>query len=539
MSDYLKLRDYQIECRNAVESAWSGGMQRPAVVLPTGSGKTVVFADLTRRFLNFPGGRVVVLVHRDELADQAIAKLRAAMPDVLIGKVKAGSDEIHCPVMVCSVQTLARASRRDRLVDGQIRFGPIGLVIVDEAHHAAADSYRRIMSALGCFETDGTPAVGFTATLARGDGVGLGSVWEDVVFTRSVLWMISRGYLTDVRGKEVSLADLDLSQVARTAGDYQAAALGRAMIDSGSPEVVAHAVREHAADRRSIVFTPDVASAHATAEALGTDAVITGATPREERLGHYAAFREGRTGVMVNCMVLTEGADFPECDCAVIARPTANPSLYIQMVGRALRPYPGKTDALIINIGGVGGTISTLIDLAPGEVRTVRSDESLADAAIRTEEEANEIVPAGSLAFALRHRDLDLFAGSSHAWLRTPAGVMFIPVGNGFVFLWASGDGNWDVCLAPPRGKWKRLHTGLPLGSAMAWAETEAEDVMPFNGTRKAGWRKTRAEAGQINMARSLGIEIPEDPRKGILSDGVSTALASRKFDLHMRRVPV
>lgn len=156
MSTQLHPREYQTECIDAVWSAWDNGMQRPAVVLPTGSGKTVIFAHLSRQFteINRETGephRVVILVHRDELADQAIDKIRSIAPELSVGKVKAADNETHADVMVCSVQTLARSARLRNLVDDQRRFGRIGLVVVDEAHHAAAQSYRDIMTTLGCF----------------------------------------------------------------------------------------------------------------------------------------------------------------------------------------------------------------------------------------------------------------------------------------------------------------------------------------------------------------------------------------------------
>jgi hypothetical protein len=191
---------------------------------------------------------------------------------------------------------------------------------------------------------------------------------------------------------------------------------------------------------------------------------------------------------------------------------------------------------LVLDVTGSGGKIATLIDLSTGgEVRSMADGESLAEAAVRTEEEANVVVKAESVAFDLKHRDLDLFSSSGHSWLRTPAGVMFIPVGDSEVFLWADGNGGWDVCTAPPRGKWQRLHSGLPLGTAMAWAETEAEDMMPFNTGRDATWRKRRAERGQISVARSYRVDVGDDPRKGPLSDAISIAKAADRLDGWMK----
>jgi superfamily II DNA or RNA helicase len=543
----LNLREYQEEAIRAVFDSWITDMQSPAVVLPTGSGKTVIFSHMVRDFLNWRtdvhgrnigngGERSLILVHRDELADQALKKLGEIAPDLHAGKVKAESDEVEADVMVGSVQTLSRDARLGRLVFSQEPYGDIGLIITDEAHHAVAPSYRKIHEAF-----PGALRAGFSATLARGDGVGLGSVWDDVVYTKSILWMISRGYLVDVRGQAVALDQLDLSKIKTTAGDYQAKALGSAMVDADSPRAVAAAIRQYAPDRRSIVFCPDVFSSLATARAIGPSAaVVTGTTPTEDRKLIYKQFETGDLRVIVNCMVLTEGFDAPWADCAVIARPTKNPALYQQMVGRVLRTWPGKDDALVLDVTGTGGRLSTLIDLAPGEIDTIRSGESLADAAIRYETDQDTIMDADSVAFALKHRDLDLFKASSKAWLRTDGGVLFIPVGRGFVFLWPAGEGRWDVGAAPARGKWRKLHTGLPLGTAQAWAETEADDLVMYkssSGDLSSRWRKEQAQGPMIGRARRYGYMIPENPTKGEVSDLIAIGEASQKLDPYMRKI--
>jgi superfamily II DNA or RNA helicase len=555
--DMLRPRDYQDEAMKAVMDAWTEGMQRPAVVLPTGAGKTVIFSHLAHRFRDWRTAangdalrpnRVVILVHRDELADQTLAKLKVIAPHLSLGKVKAADNEVTADVMVCSVQTLARANRAAQLLDAQAYAGDIGLVIVDECHHAVADSYRNIMAALGCYSgsTDRL-AVGFTATLARGDGRGLGDVWQDVVYTRSILWMISKGHLTDVRAHQIDVDTLDLSRVKKAGGDYTAKSLGEALERAGAPEIVKQVIHKQAADRRSVlVFMPTVSLAQETAEALTasglTAGVVHGATPREERLRTYDRFRRGEMRVLVNCMVLTEGADFPFADCAVIARPTRNETLFIQMVGRVLRPSPltGKADALVLLLSGEGGSIRTLVDLEP-DVVTVQDGESLAEAYEREQERLETKAPAGSVRFELTHKTLDLFKASpAYQWLRTAAGVQFIPLGgNGEILLWpsAEGEGLWDVAWAPEKGKWERLHTGLELGMAMAWAESEADERSALNTGRNASWRRKAASEAQRSFATRLGYAVPEGARAGAVGDMISTALASRKIDRFARSV--
>jgi superfamily II DNA or RNA helicase len=548
MTEKLKLRDYQTEAIDAVFTAWDEGLTRPAIVLPTGAGKTVVFSHLTKRWREWAalpprptpvsagtrGARVIVLVHRDELADQAITKLRSIAPDLNVGKVKAEDNDVNADVMVCSVQTLAVASRLKALCGAQDRAGRVGLIITDECHHAAAASYRKVYAAF-----PDALQLGVTATMARGDGVGLGSTWEEVVFSRSILWMISKGYLCDVKAQRVMI-DMSLGDVKKSRGDYQAGDLGRAMEESGAQYAIARAYKEHASDRPGIVFTPTVATAHAASDELNEHgipaAVVSGETPKEERHRLFSDFRTGQVQVLVNCMVLTEGFDAPWASCVVIARPTQSQPLYVQMVGRVLRPYPGKADALVLDMAGTGGRLCTLVDLEPGSVEEVQPGETLADAVVREAEEANQVPPQGSVAFALKNREINLFAGSDRVWLRTAKGVPFLSCGDETVFLWPARDGSgFDVCLTARGERWHRTaHTGLDVGSAMAWGEAVAEDRSTFSLHKSASWRKGKPSDKQVGLADRLGIPGAAGMRRGELSEAIDVVLKSRDFDRYV-----
>lgn len=541
----IKLRDYQRGAIDAVFAAWADGMRRPAVVLPTGAGKTVVFAELIREFRDGRKGnpfdhghrRVIVLAHRDELVDQAIAKVRAVAPGLDVGKVKATDNDINADVMVCSVATLASAKRLARLVRTQQFLGNVGLIITDECHHAAAASYKKIYAAF-----PDALQLGVTATMARGDRVGLGSTWDDVVFKRSVLWMISKGHLTDVRTKRIDLKGFDLGDVKRTAGDYGAGDLGRALMENQADDAIARAYREHAGDRQGIVFTPTVETAQAAMEALDQSGIpsemVSGATPREHRSAIYEWFRQGKVQVLVNCMVLTEGFDAPWAEVAVIARPTQSAPLYTQMVGRVLRPWPGKTEALVLDlVGASANKLRTLIDLNPGEVEGVRDGESLAEAVEREEEAKNRKVPAGSIAFELRARDVDSFAGSETAWVRTPKGVMFVSCGDTKVFLWPALDesGLWDVRTVhkePSRWAFREtVYKGLDLGSAMAWGEAVAEDYATFGTGRSAAWRRKKPSEKMLALGVAMGVANAGLMSTAELSGAIDRVQGARLFD--------
>lgn len=509
---------------------------------------TVIFSHMASEYMAATGLRVLVLVHRDELADQAIAKIKAVAPHLSVGKVKAESDQVHTDVVVASVQTLSRPSRMARLLDRQRTFGVIGLVITDECHHALAPSYARIYAAL-----PEAVHAGFTATMARGDGSGLGSVWEDIAFSRSLAYMIGKGHLVAPVGRSIAVDDLDVSRVKRSGGDYQAGDMGRALEDSGAVERVAQAYLEHAADRPGVVFWPTVATAQDGAKALEAvgirSAVVSGETPRDERRQIFADRQAGRIQVLSNCMVLTEGFDDPGLSCAVIARPTSSQPLYVQMVGRVLRTFPGKTDALVLDVVGASedNKLMTLIDLEPGlfqDPKPCRTCDQVPCTCpcpgcggrrpcAECREPAPELVLAGS------GKAIDLFTASRSAWLRTYKGVMFVPAGESDIILWphmegGGPDGTWDVAEVPKRGKWRLLHPALPLEAAMSWAEVEAEDRGESIALRGASWRRRKAAPTepQLSTLFRLGLAAPET--KAQASDLISVAFTSHRVDRYV-----
>lgn len=543
--DMLPLRPFQREALDAVVKAHSEGVRRPAVVLPTGAGKTFLFSHLAAEHHAATGRRTLILTHRDELANQTIEEIRGVAPHLVIGKVKAEDNEVDAEVVVASVQTVSRANRLAALLRSQTTGDtPFGLVIHDECHHSASPSWARITGAF-----PDADHVGVTATLARGDGVGLGSVWDDVVYTKSINWMISKGYLVQPRGISVK-TDLDLGSVRRTGGDYQAGDLGSAIQSAGVPAVIAGAVREYAADRRTMVFLPTVAAAYETAAELDgagiPTAVVEGETPTEERAQIYRRFRTGEIRALVNCMVLTEGFNAPWADCVVVARPTQSSPLYQQIVGRGLRTWPGKTDCLVLDLVGAteSNKLVTLIDLEEGMFpgrkpcrecwRTPCICPCGTCGGPRPCPDCREEQPA--VALKGTGKDVDLFAVSRSAWLRTAGGVMFIPAGDCDILLWPNGDA-FDVAEAPRAGKWTRLHTSMPLEAAMGWAEVEAEDRGESIALRGASWRKRKAPPTepQCNLARGLGIVLTEGTTKAQLSDLISVALTSRRVDRFVR----
>lgn len=384
----MQLRPYQVTARERVFSAWSGGLARLALVLPTGAGKTVIFSEIIRTFMaNFPGLPVLVLAHRDELLQQAVKKIGDWVPGVPIGIVKAEQNQVRRPIIVASQQTLAKANRLDRLP----RFG---LVIVDECHRTMGQSYLKVLEDLGCLRPDGPVTLGVTATFAREDSKRLTDFYEAVPFAMDIMELILSDppYLCPPRFRRVLVEGLDLSGIPMsrlTSGkDLAATELAEAMERAGAPGVVAAAYQRHAADRSGLCFTPTVASAEHVADALngiGISAVmLSGKSTQRDRRQALERYNAGKIQVVTNAALLGEGVDAPITSCVVIARPTLSKTLFRQMVGRGLRLFPGKEDCLVLDVVGATGRndLKTLNDVTDLVIHAAE-DETVDKAARR------------------------------------------------------------------------------------------------------------------------------------------------------------
>ncbi|TXS35747.1 DEAD/DEAH box helicase [Streptomyces sp. OR43] len=516
-------RPYQTEAIQALTAGWQGTNNRLGVVLPTGAGKTVVFSNLIRDRLTSLNGRpALVIAHREELLVQAADKIKAVCPELRVGIVKAEKDEHHDhDVIVASIQTLAVERRRKAIRD-------VGVIIVDECHHAAAKSYMTVLEHFGAWR--GIPVAGFTATMTR-QGGGLADVWQEVVYTLDILDMIKGGYLCDVTGKRVVVDGLDLDKVKSRAGDLQDGQLGQALDDSGAADVVADAYKEFAADRPGVVFTPTVATAQTMADALN-DAGITAATiwgdmPRDARTTALNWYREGKVQVLTNCMVLTEGFDAPWTSCVVIARPTKSAGLYCQMAGRGLRPHPGKEKALILDVMGASTRhkLASIVDLTAKEVGAPKDGQSLGEASDETDLAAS----IGEVEW----EDVNLFHESPVRWLQTDDGLWFIPMKAGsFLFLIRGAEPGthrlrgWDQTqgvLAPD------VDREYPLDEAMRWQEARARQLVPpVFFERAARHRDGAPSAKQRAWCRYKRVIIPAGSTAGEVSDLMDIHEASR-----------
>jgi superfamily II DNA or RNA helicase len=343
------LRPYQVRAVDAAERELQV-KRRALLVMATGGGKTIVFAALAERWR--ARGRVLVLAHREELLTQAADKIAAST--LLSTGIEQAGNRVRGAlpdVVIASVQTLAQPQRR-------ASFAPdaFDLVVVDEAHHATASTYRAVLDYFGA-----AARLGVTATPDRADGVRLDAVLGRTVFRYPIRQAVREGYLVDLRRRAVVLDGLDLSRVSQRAGDYDAAELEAEMVRAPAVEAVARTVFAHASGRPTVLFCAGIAHSRAVAAALNAlRPGIAAAASGDDREG-VAMLQRGEVDILCNADLTTEGFDFPPLSCVGLVRPTKSLGRATQQVGRVTRLYPGKRDGLVIEfIGSRGGQVSTV-----------------------------------------------------------------------------------------------------------------------------------------------------------------------------------
>lgn len=333
-----ELRPYQQQARDRIHAEWDAGHTRTLLVLPTGTGKTIVFASVAADQVR-AGDRVLILAHRGELLEQAADKLQRSTGLVsAVEKAESTCLNSWFRVVVGSVQTLQRTARLERFPRDYF-----GTIIIDEAHHAITDGYRRI---LDYFE--GARVLGVTATPDRGDMRNLGEVFDSLAFEYKLTDAIKEGYLCKIMAQTIPL-QLDITSVTMSGGDYAVGDLGTAL-DPYLEQIAAEMARR-CKSRKTVVFLPLIKTSQKFRDLLNTygfrAAEVNGQS--DDRRQVLADFDAGKYNVLCNSMLLTEGWDCPSVDCVVVLRPTKVRSLYSQMVGRGTRLSPGKTDLLLLD----------------------------------------------------------------------------------------------------------------------------------------------------------------------------------------------
>jgi superfamily II DNA or RNA helicase len=540
MSQRLPLRDYQRAALDAIHASYARGVSNQLLSLPTGAGKTHVAAYAIEELAP---QSAIFLVHRDELVKHTVRALVQVDPLLSIGVVKAQRNELGAAVTVASVQTLSRDTRLRPLI---ATLGRPRLLIVDEAHHAVADTYRRVHE-----EIDADLTIGLTATAYRSDQKALGDVFQEVVYHIGMLPLIARGQLANLVGIRID-TDVDLDDVHVVAGEFQKRELSHAVDRPSRNLLVVDAWKQYAqaqGRRRTLAFCVDTAHAEHLKTAFlanGVKAeVILGRTPTEERERIFGAFEEGSLPVLINCMVLTEGWDSPQADCALMCRPTKSLGLYVQCVGRLARAYPGKRDALVVDFvdNSSRHQLVTLPTLAGQEAEGDDEGGAPTPDRRRVGERTSLLDMAQEIGRArhLRAVEVNLFGESPYLW-REVEGRWMTSTGDGsYLTLWPQGAGYLPVRLTRPSGEGSRFlkPTVERLFDRPVDAETAralAEDLVPKNRItdREATWRDGSASDAQRAFARKLGIKVLPGWTKG----EVAAAIDQKLFVQTLHRLP-
>ena len=584
MSRAPALREYQ-EQALAAEDAYRAehpDQNRLAIVLPTGSGKTITFAERARRFLDSGAeARVLILVHTDELTDQSEAKCKLMCAPYTVGVVKAGRNEVDADIIVASVQTLSVLGRKEQITD-------VGYVIVDEVQFGVTPMWTAILEYFGClpdcthpapeygncFDCYGTgwtqppvPMLGVTATLARSDGKGFGDLIHEPVFTRSTSWAIRKGYLIDLVPFTIKIPDMRFAEDAKH--------LDSQLADSIAPEAVVRAWLENAHpgvhpenwpyEPSTVLFAPLVKSARAFADAFemyGIKAeVVHGEMPKAERRAVLERYEAGVTTVVCNAMALTVGWDSPRTMCVIVARPTKSVPLLCQMVGRGLRPWlsaeapPREEQRCILLAVSDGVTVLACVaDLSdhPGEVTDGKSLTQMED----EWDLGRDIEPDAEQyrgPVVVERWDAAVQA-SSKAWKYTAGGVPFLPTakrGEGYVFITPVED-HWTVWAREPdtgfrgRVRFRTMPRAIApdLELAMTLAEDEAHelggDIGRLLADKSRPWRKQVPSEEAKQLALRVGVpekdvirvvQSKQGGKAGRLSDLIDKVVASRTLD--------
>jgi superfamily II DNA or RNA helicase len=537
----ITLRPYQRAALDALYRDWAEGHQRLGISSATGTGKTIMMSQLAHEHARgaAPNRRVLILVHRDELVRQTVSKLLAVDATVPIGVVKARENRASAAIVVASVQTIARPRRLAQI-------GTFGLVICDEAHRSMSDQWQVPLAALGTLDRDsGVRVAGFSATWSRADNRPLGRYWEKISFSLSTGWAIEQGFLVRPVGKYIRTAAeaVDLDSVKRTAGDYNDRDLSKRLSRESVRDAIVAGYLQHAADRIGVCFAPTVDTAEYFRPAFEAHGITTAGyyatTNREEAIRLNKAHAAGEVQVLFSCTRLSEGWDQPPVSAGILARPTTHQGLFIQQVGRLLRPCPeiGKTDAVVLDPTGVlfKHDLEGIVDLSTSErPRRVRDDDDLDEDDI---EGSGTETDEGVLARVVGFEDVDLIR-SDIMWYRTERGLPFVYARGqiGFIspmpFDHHAGARaySFGVCHAGNfmQGRW--LMVGDEHATRTA-AEAWARNTDALHTSRTGRWRSLRATTVHLRQTLALGLSARTTDRQGDLYDKMAVRVGSDTLD--------
>lgn len=555
------LRDYQQAGVEAVLAAWERGVRSALVAAATGSGKTTIIAELLRRAVNPAANRALVVGHTEEIIGQLRDRIANQFEGALdhhftdryapgIGIVMAENDAADARIVVATRQSL-HPKRLARL----LRHGAFDYLIVDESHHVADNTYADIMRGLRQKNPD-VRIAGFTATPKRADEFALGAFFEEIVYEWLIPDGIMSGYLVPCTRVKVT-TEVDLSSVKSSHGDYTPTKMV-SVLDTANWDVLAYrAYQQHvaASGRLCLAFFPSVEMSQQFAERLRAEGVaaahLDGMTPKDQRRAILGDYKAGKLRVVSNFGVLTEGFDAPETSAILMARPTRSQTLYTQIVGRGLRPFPGKSDCLLVDLAVTDvralevGTLLGKMTLCKacgvehyaglkacphcGFVRPWK--ERLRDGAPVTDDEG---VGVGDKLLANYEA---LFEKSFAAWFNAGDGFFSCTLSfedGAFIIVPPLEDNYYRLALVPKERKRsiEYLSRNEDLASLMLDADARVRQRGAQSADKNAAWREHPATLAQIDLLRKFDVNVPEGLSKGGASQLLTHHIAVRRLTM-------
>ena len=337
----MELRPYQQEAKESIFNEWNQGVKKTLLVLPTGCGKTIVFAKVAEQCVA-EKDRVLIMAHRGELLEQASDKIEKST-GLKCSMEKAEHDcldgiQRFYRITVGSVQTLMTERRLKKFPKDYF-----DTIIIDEAHHVLSSGYQNVLNYFSQAKV-----LGVTATPDRGDMKNLGSVFETLAYEYTLPQAIKEGYLTPIKAMTIPL-QIDLSSVAMQSGDFKSSDVDRVL--DPYLESICDEMKKYCMNRKTVVFLPLIDTSQKFTKLLNEHgfraAEVNGSS--KDRAEILEDFENDKYNVLCNSMLLTEGWDCPSVDCVIVLRPTKVRGLYCQMVGRGTRLHPGKKNLLLLD----------------------------------------------------------------------------------------------------------------------------------------------------------------------------------------------
>lgn len=554
----MKLYDHQIECIQAVEEKFAKGSKRTLAVLATGAGKTMIYLYLADKWVA-AGKRVLILAHRRELIHQPILRAKEFFPNLYrkMGVVMANLDNPTEQVVVATIQTASKDKARLE------KMGRFDYCILDECHHGPATTYKKLVS-----EFSDARWLGLTATPFRTDGEPLADIFDTVAYRYPITAAIDRGTLVPFDALGFTLP-VSVEGVTETIDGWAEESLGDLLSADNALEVVYDKWLEYCKERRTICFTSSVAQAHATARYFREQGVkaeaVDGTTPKKVRDGILNAFRKGEIQMVANCQVWTEGVDVPEASAALMVCPTKSDLAYVQKLGRVLRTFPGKKDAVILDFAPLEDRNIVMAGDILGVPRPVKKAEEKAKkagvlvGATRVDNtglavsvdpdivvvEALKYLRKGSLAWSMINymavasvSDTQMLAvelpnvtriakaesmRNKPGWTEEMERLYQSILSHRLWVLTKTAENHWSARLA---GMFKNMDETVDVGEKL----TESL-YQPSLAKKRRAWRNRPVTPGQFNYMKRLSIQWPENCTCGQAAQLICHELARRAVE--------